>query len=122
MDGVVKDRAWWTEWQLENWRRYMESGGLPDELPDHASGGAENATSMDWESCESAYQEMDAALARTTNAVIDDLEPMHQAAICNAYLAMVWRFQRTDFQAILKVAKLRLADGLVRKGVWMGEK
>lgn len=116
---IIKDRAWWIEFYLENWARWMDSGGKPDELPDHASGGAENYTSMDWETCDKSYEQMDLRNAVMTNAVIEDLGPIERAAIYCQYLAAVFKFNRHDFNAVLRLAKLRIGRGLERRGIYL---
>lgn len=112
----IRDRAWHVEWQLENWARMMGGGGRPDALPDKAHAG-QNFTSYD---SESAYDALDLRLALTVNAVISGLSPAEQSALHHQYLAAVYRFNRGQFGAALMMAKLKLASGLVAKGVWLG--
>lgn len=117
---TIKNRAWWIEFYLENWVRWMESGGKPDAVPDHASGGAENYSSMDWDACQTAYEQMDLRNAIATNATIEDLDPAERAAIYSQYLVAVFRFNRHNFQSVLTTAKLKVGRGLDRRGIFLG--
>lgn len=116
----IRDRAWHVEYQLENWARWMGSGRSVDKLPTRASGGAENASSLDWDNCVSSYEAMDIRLAATCNAVINSLDPVEGAALITEYLHAVFRFNRHNFDEVLARAKVSLARGLIGKGVWLG--
>jgi hypothetical protein len=116
----IRDRAWHIEFQLENWARWMDSGRSVNRLPTKASGGAENASSLDWDNCVAAYDALDVRLAVTCNAVIASLAPAEQCALQHRYLDAVYRFPRGNFEVMLLAAKRELAAGLIRKGVWIG--
>lgn len=112
----VRDQSWHLEWQLENWARWMSGGGKPDELPDHSAGiGGSHSTSID-----DMHDECDLRLALTCNAVISGLTTAEQCALHHQYLSAVYRFNRGQFGAVLMMAKLKLAKGLIQKGVWIG--
>jgi hypothetical protein len=122
MEAVVeikKDERWYVEWNLENWARWMGNGGTPRGLPDRASGGAlSNYTTLDANN-ERAYEQLDADLAKRTNAVVDDLVPVEKNAIYKAY-GLIALVQIIHFDAVLATAKLKVTAGLRRKGVWLG--
>lgn len=116
---VPRDRTWHVELQLENWARWMGSGRAVDKLPTRASGRLENYTTMYGDS-DAAHEALDIRLAVTTNAVIAGLEPAEQCALHHKYLSAVYRFNRGQYSAMLMLAKLKLAKGLIAKGVWLG--
>lgn len=115
----IRDRAWHVEYQLENWARWMGSGRMVDKLPTRASGGAENASSLDWDNCVSSYEAMDIRLASICNAVINDLRPPERSAILyeRGIVSVVGFY---DYELTLASAKRNLTRGLIGKGVWLG--
>jgi len=78
------------DYHLSNWKRWMESYEVRTGY-DHESavvGNYRASTSLD-----DMYDSKDRNDAMITNAVIEDLAPIHQVAIHNVYLACVWRFR-----------------------------
>lgn len=117
---IVRDASWHLEFQMENWQRYMSGLCKPDALPDHASGGAKGYTTYDADS-ENAWDGCCIAMALKTDAVICDLPTIEQCAIHHQYLSAVWRFQRAELPKLLLSAKEKIARGLLRKGIWLGD-
>lgn len=117
---AIKDAHYWLEWNLENWARWMSGGARPQGLPRSASGGLSNYTTLDVNN-ERAYGKLDAWAASATNAAIDDLKPIEQCAISNAYLCSVWRFRNVNQADVLASAKRNVVIGLRRRGIWLGE-
>lgn len=60
------------------------------------------------------------ARAELVDAVVEDLVPIHRAAVMRRYgVAAVWRFPRDNYAVVLEAALLALIVGLRRKGVDM---
>lgn len=118
--SVVKDEAWWTDWHLNNWARWMTKIELPKGVPDCASGGVENYTTHDAHN-EKAYDALDAWLAETTHVVIQGLVETEKAAIYCRYVEAIYRFPRGNFEELLARAVENVRAGLKRRQVWLGE-
>lgn len=114
----LRDESYWLEWQLENWARWMRSDEKPAGLPEKASGRCIGFLILG--DSEAACEQMDIGLAEATNAAIEGLEALQQAAIYATYgVASVWTWKRCN--RILAIAKAIVAASLKRRGVWMGE-
>lgn len=115
----MKDAEYWTEWNLSNWAKWMQHGGLPDGCPKEACGGLENYTTVDLDN-EKAYESLDERLAEATNAAIDDLQPASKSAIYREY-GILKAYSGADYVAVLRLAKLEVREGLRLRNVWLGE-
>ena len=116
--AIVKDESYWLDGIFQNWVRWMHSDELPEGLPDKGCGGIVGYVSGGYDHGES-YEAIDARVAEITNAVIESLDASEQAAIYSRYLHAVFRFQRQ--QDVLEQARAHVAEGLKRRGVWLGE-
>lgn len=102
---------------LEIWARWMRSGGGPDGLPSRACVG-EGYSTLDHDS-DGANERLDKWLAIACGTVIAGLAPAQRCALHRQYLEAVYRFK--DFEASLTRAKVNVAIGLRRRGVWLGD-
>jgi hypothetical protein len=99
LNGLINPRA---DWHLQNWRdwqsRYHLGGGYPGHSAMLATGGV---------SGEDAFQHLcdqaDTLAAKITDAIVSDMEAIHQTAIHHFYCARIWRF-RTDPMELLTAA------------------
>lgn len=116
----VKDRAYWLEWNLQNWARWMAGSEVPEGLPDRACGELQNYTTMYGDS-ELEYDKLDGRLAESTNAAIEGLASVaEQCAIYNAYgVASVFRLRHGP--ETLVMARLHVAASLERRGIYLGD-
>lgn len=78
------------DYHLSNWRRWMEAYAMRTGY-DSESAVVGNYTAST--SIEDMYDSKDKNDAMISNAIIEDLAPIHQVAIHNVYLASVWRFR-----------------------------
>lgn len=66
----------------------------------------------------SAEDRAESGRAEIIDAAVEDLEPIHRAAIQRRYgVVAVWRFPRSNYADVLAVALDALIKGLRRKGV-----
>jgi len=100
----------WARWM----RGYQAGIGFRNRSVGLETGG--NSQTFD-AMCEDA----DRALAKATNAAIEDLPPAQECAIHNAYLGAVWRFPRDNYAQTLEAAKLSVVIGLRRRHLWTWE-
>jgi len=118
-DTLTKDSAYYVDWNLTNWAKWLSYGGLPEGLPDKASGGLENYTSLDRDS-DGEYEKLDERLAEITDVVVSELDEPYKAVIKHAYGIVrhvaVWRYD-----AVLAQGKLMVQIGLSKRNVWLGE-
>lgn len=109
---------------LKAWANYMRSKEGPDGLPEQACGGIENYSTLDRDS-DGAYERLDIWTAEHTQEVIEDIgkrSPAQKAALYRAYdISAVFRFPRDNYKELLVEAKIAVAIGLRRRGVWLGE-
>lgn len=99
---------------LEDWANWCHRGherlGYPTRS---ASCGGAGANSFD-DMCE----QVDTQVSQLVDAAVSDLSPMDRAAIyCEYGLARVFRFPRSNYDAVLSAAHAALMIGLRRKGV-----
>jgi hypothetical protein len=102
------------EWHLSNWREWMRHPELHLDYPSKALGfatGGQFTHIEDWEA------QVDAWVARTMDALINDLAPIEQAAIYHRYLFSVYRFPREPHYIVLERAKRHIGVGLRHWGI-----
>jgi hypothetical protein len=102
------------ERQLVNWASWMRSGGGVRGYPRSVPGVMVGGNIASWEDlCDSC----DKAAARATDASIQDLPGIEQAAITHYHLASVWRFNRETVEIVYDRAVIELGESLTRKGM-----
>jgi hypothetical protein len=99
------------DWHLENWAVW-ESSRWDAELAFEVSQGV--SSSVDFEEM---CAEMDRRCAAVTAAAIASLTPVERAAVCNKFVAAVFRFPRENQQNAWIRARWRLAIDLYRRGL-----
>lgn len=111
------------EQHLKTWAAWLRTPEGPDGYPSEGCVG-ENYKSLDRDS-DGAYERLDHWIAEAVQAVVEDMgrrNPAQKAALYRAYdIVSVFRFQRGNYTDVLDEAKLAVAVGLRRRGVWLGE-
>ena len=104
------------EWHLENWARWMGSGGTTDlRGPNHAHGCTSWGDS--WDS-EAVYERMERRCAGIMDAMIGSLPPAQQAAIlCEYEVARAFNFPRGNYHELLVLAKAKLRSMMHSRGL-----
>lgn len=105
------------EWQLDNWRRWMESGQEVDSLPGRSSGCSDGGTSKGFDEMVEAE---DRRCAKVVDAILDNLPPVDRIAIYQerGITGRVFRFERKTYAQALIDGKAALSRELARRGVW----
>lgn len=99
------------DWHLQNWRAWMRSGSVQQQLgaPDHSAGFVAGGYSTD---SDSMLRGCDRVSARAMDAMISSLTVAQSAAVNHQYLAAVYRFPRSSFEETF-------ADACERLLAWM---
>lgn len=98
----------WAEWQ----KGYKVKLGYPKMSAGFQPGGY-NAT----KTFDELADESDAELCRMVDYCVQDLSPVHSAAIYRRYLAALFRSERVRYVDALAEAHVRLLEMLPTKGV-----
>lgn len=101
------------DYHLSNWARWMRNFEVRTGY-DHESAVVGNYTAST--SIDDMYDSKDKNDAKISNAIIEDLAPIHQVAIHNVYLACVWRF-RGDINAVFVEAVEKFWDIGQKRGL-----
>lgn len=97
---------------LENWARWMKSGGIREHNVSSRSVG-QGFTHYG----ETDYTGLDIANARTVNAVMGDLTHFERGAVNVTYLGGRWIWAGRSMQDELFEAKKKLKAGCEKKGI-----
>lgn len=97
------------DWHLENWTRWMKSGGV--------SLGYARMYQVGRMDFEAMCHAVDRWAARVVDAAIDSLAPADRAAVYHRHLAAIFRFPRESVDAVYRRARERLKIDLSRRGL-----
>ena len=107
VQAVVRLMEDWADWQ----RGYRLKLGYPTKSAGIESGGG--SASFD-DLCD----ESDAEVMRKVDACVNDLPPIHRAAVCKRYgIAAVFRFPRQNYEDALCEAHVALMAAFSKKGI-----
>lgn len=100
------------DWHLQNWRRWMQTGG---KTVFHVGGGIglQGFTHYD---TDGEYDKSDTQTAIIVDAVIRGLAQGEQEALASEYLGAAWR-RATPLHLVLVVARHGVQMGINRRGL-----
>lgn len=103
------------EWHFDNWRRWMRQDSVTDGAPGKAAGCVGGGYSQTFDDMADAQ---DIRVARVLDALVNSLTPLERAAVYHQYLYAVFRHGRDALQQALDTSRVRIARGLVERGVY----
>lgn len=103
------------EHHLENWARWMRSGGFTElQAPSRAAGCTSWGDAWD---DETVYEANDRRCAVIMDAMVKSLVPAQKAAIHKRYLHAVFQFPRDNYAEQLTLAKVKLRSMMHGRGL-----
>lgn len=107
IDSLVRLLMDWADWQ----KGYRMKTNYPGRSAGFNPGGYVS------KSFDEMAEENDCEICRLVDYAIDDLSPVHNAAIYRRYLSALFRFERVSYVEALEAAHNQLLVSLPKKGV-----